>query len=289
MSGDDNEFLAPKYSYFDYISTPEDMDMSDEGTYKALSNNIAGIINYSNVLISGRGAAIKNSPSDGLGSKFFINTGAQCKHAVYIGQETIPGTKELRDIWDDMPDDTNLKNRSLYVDNTVKGNILGKKNIGLIPGMLENVTHLNPIELMGAFVEAAQPRCKRVKRSTMPDYGTKIRYVAFNDLPRDEWESDELDANDKERIKAKERDERAALADANANASPEKKEERFQGYNNLINELNNRKRKNIPVLQFIKNKNILEKYPLINVLTSGVSVALLILIYKLMNNTISKK
>lgn len=285
MSGDDNEFLAPKYSYVDYISTPEDMDMSDEGTYKALSNNIAGIINYSNVLISGRGAAIKNSPSDGLGSKFFINTGGQCKHAVYLGQEKIKGTKELRDKWKDMPDETNLKNRSLYVDNTVKGNILGKKNIGLIPGMLENVTHLNPIELMGAFVEPGQPRCKRVKRSTMPDYGTKIRYVAFNDLPRDEWKSDELNANDKNDIEAKEAKERKALADADGVAAPES----FQGYNNLINELNNRKRKNIPVLQFIKNKNILEKYPLINVLTSGVSVALLILIYKLMNNTISKK
>ena len=45
----------------------------------------------------------------------------------------------------------NIKQRSVYIDNTVKGNILGKSNVGLVPGMIENVTHLNPMDLMAAL------------------------------------------------------------------------------------------------------------------------------------------
>lgn len=279
-----DEFLGPKYNYYDYIKKPPEMGMSEAGTYKALSNDIAGIINYSNVLISGRGNAISNdAPSSGLGSRFFINTGAQCKHAVYNGKKKIPGTDEEMDDFKEINPGMNIKSRSLYIDNTVKGNILGKSNVGLVPGMIENVTHLNPMDLMAAFVQPAIPLCKVVKRPTVPNKGNLIRYVAFNDLPRDEWKKNELSSDELKKLQEREKAEKEAQQKAEA------EKENFKGYENLINELKNRKRKNTPILQFIKNKNILEKYPLINVLTSGVSVALLILIYKLMNNTIGKK
>ena len=79
------EFLGPRYNYYDYIKKPPEMGMSEAGTFRALANNIAGIINYSNVLISGRGRALKTR--NALGSRFFINTGAQCRHAVYNGKK----------------------------------------------------------------------------------------------------------------------------------------------------------------------------------------------------------
>ena len=287
------DFLGPKYNYYDYINKPHEMGMSEEGTYRALSNDIAGIINYSNVLISGRGAAISDkAPSQGLGSRFFLNTGAQCRHGEYNGKKRIEGTEEEIDDFKEINPGMNLKKRSVYIDNTVKGNILGKSNVGLVPGMIENVTHLNPMDLMSAFVQPPIPLCKVVKRPTVPDKGNLIRYVAFSDLPRDEWERKELSKKEFKKLQEREKAEKKRQdkeEEEEEEAQENAAKENFKGFTNLINELKNRKRKNTPVLQFIKNKNILEKYPLINVLTSGVSIALLILIYKLMNNTIGKK
>ena len=45
------EFLGPDYQYTDYIMDPEEMGMSDDGNFNALANNVAGIINYTNLLI----------------------------------------------------------------------------------------------------------------------------------------------------------------------------------------------------------------------------------------------
>ena len=64
-----DEFLGPNYQYSDYIKDTDEMGMSDAGTFGALTNNVAGIINYTNLLISGRGPAKKGSAP--LGSRFF--------------------------------------------------------------------------------------------------------------------------------------------------------------------------------------------------------------------------
>ena len=157
--------------------------------------------------------------------------------------------------------------------------------------MIENVTHLNPMDLMAAFVQEPIPLCKVVKRPTVPNRGSIIRYVAFSDLPRNEWKRQELSRKDLANLAAREKAEQNAEQRAEEREEEKMEEaakENFNGYANLINELKNRE-KNTPVLEFVKNKNILEKYPIMNVLTTGFSVALLVVIYKLMNNSIGKK
>ena len=44
------DFLGPDYNYYDYIKLPGEMGMSEAGNFKALADNIAGVLNYANVL-----------------------------------------------------------------------------------------------------------------------------------------------------------------------------------------------------------------------------------------------
>ena len=68
--------LGPDYKYFDYIKTPQEIGMSDEGNLGALADDIGGLINYVELLVTGK---TKASATGGpLGDKFFLKTGATC-------------------------------------------------------------------------------------------------------------------------------------------------------------------------------------------------------------------
>jgi hypothetical protein len=224
------EFLGPDYNYYDYIKLPGEMGMSEAGNFKALADNIAGVLNYANVLISGRGAAKRGSAD--LGSKFFINTGGKCKPAKYKGKD--------KDDNDEFKETGEEAERYVYIDNTVQGKFLGEENKGLVPGMIENVVEMNPLDIMSAFTQEAVPYCKKISRSTMPDKGTKTHHVAFGDMERDTWK---------------------------------------EGFKTLLNELENMKNDKGEIE--IPN-DLLIRYPLLNVLTSSVSVILLVLVVYLM-------
>lgn len=224
------DFLGPEYNYYDYINLPGEMGMSEEGSFKALADNIAGVLNYANLLISGRGRAKKGSAD--LGSKFFINTGGKCKPAKYDGTDK-DGNHKFK------PKGKEAE-RYVYIDNTVKGTFLGPENKGLVPGMLENVVEMNPLDIMSAFTQKAVPYCRKITRSTMPDKGRKTHHVAFKDMDQKYWK---------------------------------------EGFQTLLSELKNMKNSNneieIP-------EDLLLKYPLLNVLTSSISVVLLVLLVYLM-------
>ena len=130
--------------------------------------------------------------------------------------------------------------RFVYIDNTVQGTFLGPENKGLVPGMLENVAEMNPLDIMTAFSQEAVPPCREITRSTMPNKGRKTHHVAFTDLPEKYWK---------------------------------------EGFQTVIKELKNMKNSNneieIP-------EDLLIKYPLLNILTSSVSVVLLVLLIYLM-------
>ena len=66
----EQKYLGPDYKYYDEIKTPREMGMSSDGNMGALANDVAGIINYVQLLVTGRGPASKNDGKP-LGSRFF--------------------------------------------------------------------------------------------------------------------------------------------------------------------------------------------------------------------------
>ena len=63
-------FLGPTYNYAKQIKAPDEMGMSGDGNMGALARDIAGIVNYTKVMVEGGGNASRvNGP---LGNKFFL-------------------------------------------------------------------------------------------------------------------------------------------------------------------------------------------------------------------------
>ena len=147
-SGNVNKsFLGPEYKYYDQIKSPSQLGISSTGSMSALATNVGGIINYVQLLVEGGGRASKTGGL--LGNRFFLKTPGKCKDVA---------TKKV------VP-------RYVYVDNIPSGNIpiissgLGKRFNefrGLVPGAIENVGELNPVQMFGAFMEGSQPDCREV-------------------------------------------------------------------------------------------------------------------------------
>tara|TARA_A100001011_G_scaffold19828_1_gene20161 strand:- start:3489 stop:4196 length:708 start_codon:yes stop_codon:yes gene_type:complete len=167
------EFLGPDYQYTDYIKDPDELGMSESGNFSALANNVSGTINYVNLLISGRGAARRGS--EPLGARFFIKTGGKCKPAIKKKD------KDGYPIYEEIKQGEEV-DRFFYVDNVPKGKFFGSKNLGIIPGMMENVEKMNPLDIISAFTQNPVPFCKKISRKTT-NKGAQHLHVAYSDLP----------------------------------------------------------------------------------------------------------
>jgi hypothetical protein len=159
------EYLGPTHNYADDLYSPEEMGMTSEGTMSALSNDILGMVCYTNVLISGKcnGGCCGQKQNTPLGNKFFLKTGGMCK-----------------------PDDGIPKERWLYINNVPTGNILGTtlpEFRGLVPGTIENIGHLNPLALFGGLTQGTTPPC-RVLNLEEKVGGTvnTVKHVADSDI-----------------------------------------------------------------------------------------------------------
>jgi len=146
----EQKYLGPDYKYYEKISTPSEMGMSSKGTIGALANDVAGIINYVQLLVAGTGPASKNSGKP-LGSQFFLKTGGQC----------IPKDDKKRKV-----------DRYMYIDNVPDGSIpfiSSGMDIkfdefkGLIPGILSDIDQINPMGIFKAFMQDAEPECEEIK------------------------------------------------------------------------------------------------------------------------------
>jgi hypothetical protein len=152
MKGMEQNLLGPDYLYWKRILKPSDMGMSDDGNFGALANDIGGLINYVEVLVSGKGGSTKGGP---LGDKFFLKTGGQCTD-VASGK---------------------LVDRYIYINNIPSGNIpfissgLGGTDFtefeGLIPGTLGDLGKLNPLNLFKSFMMGENPPCMAVNLETV--------------------------------------------------------------------------------------------------------------------------
>jgi hypothetical protein len=147
-NGDNPSLLGKDFNYAGVIRTPGELGISSAPTMNALSADIAGLIEYTNVLISGQGRALKGK----LGNQYFLKTLAKCK---------LHG----RDV-----------NRYLYINNVPTGNVSfggisvtgGQTSLrGLVPGMMEGIGKINPLSMFKAFSEGT-PQCVKCPPSICP-------------------------------------------------------------------------------------------------------------------------
>ncbi len=143
------EYTGPNYSYAKWIKTPTELGMSSKPD--AIAHNVAGIMDYVTMLTEGGGPASKNDELP-LGDRYFLSTGGKCKTA-----------------------SGDVVQRSLYVNNVPDGSIpfLADMNIklssfkGLVPGVLGDLSVMNPVHLFSAFTQSSTPPCTNIHASVI--------------------------------------------------------------------------------------------------------------------------
>lgn len=169
-----SDVLGPKYNYHTKIRSPKELGMSPDGNMSALAKDVAGLINYTQILVDGGGRA--NRTGRPLGDKFFLKLPSKCRD-VKTGKE-VP--------------------RHFYIDNQIDGKIpLPGFNVstglkGLVPGAISDVFSLNPTVLLKGFAEGSKPWCKAVTKDIINDRNQKYKqtkHVALNDLDPSELNS----------------------------------------------------------------------------------------------------
>jgi hypothetical protein len=147
----EESLVGPIYPYWKNIRSPSELGMSDKGSISVMAKDVAGLINYVELLVTGSGKASKTSKP--LGNKFFFKTGAKC-----------------------MDDKNKVQDRYVYVNNVPLGNIpfissgMGtqfKEMKGLLPGTMNNLNSLNPLEVIQGFSAGGTPPCQKVTLQTI--------------------------------------------------------------------------------------------------------------------------
>tara|TARA_B100000886_G_scaffold340548_1_gene311128 strand:+ start:20589 stop:21332 length:744 start_codon:yes stop_codon:yes gene_type:complete len=166
----EEKLLGPTYPYYSNIKNPSQMGLSTRGTLSQAAKNVAGLISYTEVLVTGNSKAQKGSGP--LGNKFFLNTGGKCKDKA----------------------SGNSVDRYIYINNQPTGNIpfvsdLGIGNFssmkGLIPGAMTNLNSLNPFKIMGSFFTGTNPECQEITMEVVDNSNNKSsesKYVATADI-----------------------------------------------------------------------------------------------------------
>lgn len=163
LNGVENTLFGDKYDYVKNIKTPAELGMSSSGS--RISQNIAGLINYVSLLVSGISPASKNGGKP-LGNKYFLKVGGTC-----IDKDT---KQEVE--------------RSIYINNTPDGNIpfissgLGVNFTsfkGLVPGTISNVDKIKPMQIMQSFLAGENQECQSVTLETIDSNNNKINKSGY--------------------------------------------------------------------------------------------------------------
>ena len=151
------------YPYSKNIRQPKSLYMGTSGSLPQLGRNLDGLVDYVEVLITGKGASVTGRP---LGNKYFMKTGAKCKDEK---------TKK------EVP-------RYLYINNVPEGGIPMMPSVmgiemksfrGLIPGAISNMEALNPMAIMSAFTTGSTPPCKAITMETIDINNRTSRETQF--------------------------------------------------------------------------------------------------------------
>jgi len=199
-----HEYLGQTYLYHKNIMAPDEIGMTPEGSLDALVKNVAGLVSYGQVLITGDGHANakvnREERDEVLGDKFFMKTMGTC-YPIKVGEDkkpisvlyddngpTIksctPGTEKCDFIYykkkkdGDTADEKwngkgarETENRYIYIDNLPTGKIPGLGTLkgmrGLIPGMIENLGAFNPMGLLNSITAPSVPPCVKLNMETI--------------------------------------------------------------------------------------------------------------------------
>ena len=132
------------YNYAENIKNPTEMGMYFGDSLGALQRDMDGIGAYIDALTRNKyGGNLNAAKSYGgvggpMGNRYIINTGGKCQKS--NGEKV---------------------DRYKVIDN-LPSTDLGKYR-GLVPGMAGNITKLNPLPIIKAFIEPAVPKCSSVK------------------------------------------------------------------------------------------------------------------------------
>jgi hypothetical protein len=173
--------LGPSYSYWSNIKSPSELGMSDEGSIRALSNDIGGLISYVSVLVDGNSDASKTG--EPLGNRFLLQTMAKCRNI--MSDRSKP----------DSEDNPIYVPRYIYADNVPDGTIPFissgpdggnlKDFKGLIPGAIGNLSAFSPTGFYRAFTMGNYPDCIKIALRTKDNDnndGVQTEYVAVADI-----------------------------------------------------------------------------------------------------------
>jgi hypothetical protein len=175
----EQKLLGPTYPYYKNIKTPSQLGMSSNGTIQQMAQDVNGLIQYVEVLVTGNSQA--SATGGPLGNKFFLQTGAKCAAVDSCSNPNDPSTCQQVD-------------RYIYVDNVPVGNIpfisqgLGvnfSEFKGLIPGAMGNLNVLNPFAIMRAFMSGSTPPCQELTMQTIDvnnNQSSETHYVTLADI-----------------------------------------------------------------------------------------------------------
>jgi hypothetical protein len=179
VEGVQDKLLGPTYPYYKNIKNPSQIGMSDNGTLQQTAQDINGLIQYVELLVTGNSQA--SATGGPLGNKFFLQTGAKCAATDKCSNPNDSSTCESVD-------------RYIYVDNVPQGNIpfissgLGvdfSEFKGLIPGAMGNLNVLNPFAIMRAFMSGSTPPCQELTMQTIDvnnNSSSETHYVTLTDI-----------------------------------------------------------------------------------------------------------
>ena len=157
------------YSYYKFIKPPTDIGMKDSG--KSIATNFGGLISYMNLLISGDSKA--STTGRPLGNKFFSGTLSKCL-------DTQTNSSVPRHLYFDYVPTGNI---SIPMSATEVSSInTGFK--GLVPGLIEDLSEINPVSLLSTLYDDLTPKCTKVTLDTINQnnqLGAESHYITLTD------------------------------------------------------------------------------------------------------------
>lgn len=152
-----DRIIGPDYDYTRRVKNPYQMGMSAKGTWGQLGDNINGLLGYMELMVSGHCSGLGKCASTigrPLGNKFFVETPLKC---------TDKKTKKK-------------VKRSLYINNVPDGSIPFITEIsnvrfegieGLLPGIMSNVSQINPLNMLLSFISGPTSTCQQITMETI--------------------------------------------------------------------------------------------------------------------------
>lgn len=201
----EEDLLGPDYPYYKQIKTPTELGITPTGGWGELAGDIAGLIDYIELLVAGPSAASKTGQP--LGNKFFLKTPATCYDKSSEDKKSKKKKKKKKKKKDSDSDtgsdsgsdsESSKPHRYIYVNNVPQGNIpFLSEGIdadvtefrGIIPGLMSNLNVLNPMNIFKSFTLGPNPPCRPLTMQVI-DASDNITFQTRHVLDEDIKEMD---------------------------------------------------------------------------------------------------